>query len=239
MPPRPAQPRPADHLRLVTPAPAAGAAPKGLGAKALGGKALGGKALGGKALGGKTAAAKSLGARAAGDWAWHGLGIGVATASAGFATYALVFSTGEVVPSGNFNVFARYDHIYQAPAARRGEPVDTATAAAPEAVPPSRADVAKADTVDFTPTGSLAGGADGAQAGAGGEGRAAPASRLLPNFKLRDVFDGKALVESRSSLSVVKPGSVLDGAGQVLSIEKRGEQWVVLTQNGLIAGQRR
>ena len=50
---------------------------------------------------------------------------------------------------------------------------------------------------------------------------------------------GKALVESRSSLSVVKPGSMLDGAGEVLSIEKRGERWVVLTQNGVIAGQKR
>ena len=49
---------------------------------------------------------------------------------------------------------------------------------------------------------------------------------------------GQALVESRSSISVVKPGSMLDGAGQVLSIEKRGEHWVVLTANGIIAQRR-
>ena len=61
----------------------------------------------------------------------------------------------------------------------------------------------------------------------------------LPGFTVRDVFDGHALVESRSSLSVVKPGSVLDGAGQVLSIERRGDLWVVLTDKGLIAGVRR
>ena len=223
MPLRPAQPRTAAHLRLVTPAPAA--------ISSLRPRAPSRPAL--------------PGPRGVGDWAWHGLGVGVATASAGFAAYALVFSTGEVVPSGNFNIFARYDRIYQGPAARRGGAPDTATAAAPESASPdaTRRDLAKSDAVDFTPTGSLAGSPDQAP-GDGrpetpGGGRGGAEGRLLPNFKLRDVFDGKALVESRSSLSVVKPGSVLEGAGEVLSIEKRGEHWVVLTQNGLIAAQRR
>ena len=220
--------RPADHLRLVVP-PAAGAAAS---ATAVAAK--------GVAAGRPKAAAAA--ARSLGDWAWHGLGAGVATASAGFATYALVFSTGEVSPSGNFNLFARYDRLYQAPGARHGPSPDAGTASIP--VPsPARTDVAKADAVDFTPTGSL-----GASPGpSGGDGKAAPKGRVrpgaegrpLPNFTLRDVFDGKALVESRSSLSVVKPGSMLDGAGEVLSIERRGDRWVVLTSNGVIAGQRR
>lgn len=157
-------------------------------------------------------------ARSLGDWVWHGLGAGVAAGSAGFATYALLFSTGEVVPSGNFNLFARYDRLYQAAGARHAAAVAT-----------EGAQTAAADPVDFTPTGSLAG-TGGANARRGADGPP------LPGFTLRDVFDGKALVESRSSLSVVKPGSVIAGAGEVLSIEKRGERWVVLTANGVIAG---
>ena len=232
MPSRPAQPRPADHLRLVTPAPSAAAATA---AAAVSLRPKGPRATTGRP-------AKEV--RSFADWALHGLGVGAATASAGFATYALVFSTGEVVPSGNFNIFARYDHLYQAPTVRRG--ADTETASAPEdaPAPPARSAVAaKGDGIDFTPTGTLAAASDAAEGDAKavqtGAGRTASANRALPNFKLRDVFDGKALVESRSSLSVVRPGSVLDGAGQVLSIEKRGDQWVVLTQNGVIAGQRR
>ena len=228
MPSRPAQPRPADHLRLVTPAVSAAAtATAAVSLRPKGARAA------------TARPAKEI--RSFADWALHGLGVGAATASAGFATYALVFSTGNVVPSGNFNIFARYDHLYQSPTVRRG--ADTETASAPEATPPARGAVAsREDGIDFTPTGTLSasdgvgGDAKAVQAGAG---RPAAASRALPNFKLRDVFDGKALVESRSSLSVVRPGSVLDGAGQVLSIEKRGDQWVVLTENGVIAGQRR
>ncbi len=225
MPSRPAPSRPADHLRLVTPAREA-PAPTSLRSQASRAKAA-------QPASGRAAA----GARSLGDWTLHGLGVGAATASAGFATYALVFSTGQVVPSGNFNLFARYDHLYQPPATHAEPAPDVATAAAPEAAPAraGRGDVARNEAVDFTPTGSLTPGADRAP----GEGRTSAGNHPLPNFTLRDVFDGKALVESRTSLSVVRPGSVLEGAGQVLSIEKRGERWVVLTQNGVIAGQTR
>ncbi len=201
-----AKPRTADHLRLVTPA-----------AVAMGTAAARPKAA--------VAAARSLG-----DWLWHGLGAGVAAASAGFATYALIFSSGEVVPSGNFNLFARSDRAYQAASAQHPSPKD----AGEDLAGPARSETADRAGVDFAPTGSLA--APSAAPARFGRGADGPA---LPNFTLRDVFDGKALVESRSSLSVVKPGSMLDGAGAVLSIEKRGERWVVLTENGIIAGQRR
>ncbi len=217
----PAKPRSADHLRLVTPAAAAvaGAASTRPQAAAAGH--------------GKAAAAT----RSLGDWLWHGLGVGAATASAGFATYAMVFSTGEVVPSGNFNVFARYDRLYQAAGAQHAG----AKAAAPggDAATAEPTETADRGGIDFAPTGSVAGQQGGTGSGAAGRTRRGPDGPALPDFTLRDVFDGKALVESRSSLSVVKPGSVLDGAGEVLSIEKRGERWVVLTQNGVIAGQRR
>ena len=215
-----AKPRSADHLRLVTPA-----APAGVGA----------------AWARPTPKAAAAPGRSVGDWLWHGLGVGAATASAGFATYALIFSTGEVVPSGNFNVFARSDRPYQAAGAQHPGP----KSATPGGDAPSagRTETADGGGVDFAPTGSVAGSASadgaGADSGAAARPRRGSDGPALPGFTLRDVFDGKALVESRSSLSVVKPGSVLDGAGEVLSIEKRGERWVVLTANGVIAGQRR
>ena len=62
------------------------------------------------------------------------------------------------------------------------------------------------------------------------------ASTPLPSFVLRDVFDGKALVESPRALALVGPGTVLEGAGEVLSIERRGAGWVVLTTKGQIGG---
>ena len=183
----------------------------------------------GRSRGGALAAGRSLG-----DWLWHGLGAGAAAASAGFATYALIFSTGEVVPSGDFNLFSRSDRPYQAAGAQHPEPKGDGAA-------PGRGEAADRGGVDFAPTGSVAAPAPGGGTGlsAAGRIRRGPDGPALPNFTLRDVFDGKALVESRSSLSVVKPGSVLDGAGEVLSIEKRGEHWVVLTQNGVIAGRTR
>ncbi len=220
VPPRPAQPpRPADHLRLVQP-PAA--APP----------ARAGAAAAGVAASAARSPLRPAAPRAFGDWMLNGLGVGAAAASAAFATYALVFSTGEVVPSGNFNVFARYDRLYQGGAR---------TLAPPGATPSgNRTDVASGDAVDFTPTGSVGPEPDAPQADRTGpptpRGSDGPP---LPDFTLRDVFDGKALVESHASLSVVKPGSVIDGAGEVLSIEKRGTRWVVLTANGVIAGQRR
>ncbi len=227
----PAKPRSADHLRLVTQAAAArqitAAAARQTTAAAR------------PTTGGATRQAAAVAAtRSLGDWLWQGLGVGAATASAGFATYALVFATGDVVPSGNFNVFARYDRLYQAAGAQHAG----AKAATPGGdAAPDPTETADRGGVDFAPTGSVpaAGQQGGPGPGAAARTRHGPDGPALPNFTLRDVFDGKALVESRSSLSVVKPGSVLDGAGEVLSIEKRGERWVVLTQNGVIAGQRR
>ena len=170
--------------------------------------------------------------RGAGDWLLGGLGVGAATASAGFAAYMLAFGPNELVPGGEFTIFSAYDRrpqVAQATAGpTHGSPVGSGQ---PTGGSPAGAGQAIRDPVDFTPTGSIA------SAGAPVQPKEAQHSNgmALPAFNLRDVFDGQALVESRSSVSVVRPGSVLDGAGEVLSIEKRGEHWVVLTANGIIA----
>jgi hypothetical protein len=60
------------------------------------------------------------------------------------------------------------------------------------------------------------------------------AAAPLKGYVVRDVFDGMALVESPYGLTLVKPGAVLLGAGQVTGMEMRAGKWVVLTSQGII-----
>ena len=61
-------------------------------------------------------------------------------------------------------------------------------------------------------------------------------SSLLQNFSVEDVRDGIAVVASRFGSQQVAPGDFIPGAGRVLRIERRGEDWVVLTSLGIITG---
>jgi hypothetical protein len=57
----------------------------------------------------------------------------------------------------------------------------------------------------------------------------------LAGWVLREVYDGAALVESRSGrLHEVAPGRTLPGVGRVKGIERRGKIWVVVTAKGVI-----
>jgi hypothetical protein len=61
----------------------------------------------------------------------------------------------------------------------------------------------------------------------------------VDGWVLREVYNGSALVESRSrGLYEVMPGNVIPGAGRVESIERRGARWVVITDKGLIGAYR-
>ncbi|MDB5594747.1 MAG: uncharacterized protein JWM36_1708 [Hyphomicrobiales bacterium] len=53
-------------------------------------------------------------------------------------------------------------------------------------------------------------------------------------YVLRLVEGGMAFVESREGLRTVETGQVLPGVGKVRAIEKRGDNWVVVTSAGLI-----
>jgi hypothetical protein len=67
---------------------------------------------------------------------------------------------------------------------------------------------------------------------------AAAAPRTPPTayraFVLRDIEDGHAVVEGADGLEEVGPGDVLPGGARVERIEKRGPNWVVLTNRGAI-----
>ena len=61
-------------------------------------------------------------------------------------------------------------------------------------------------------------------------------SPLLQNYRVEDARDGIAVVDSRYGSQQVAPGDFIPGAGRVLRIEKRGEDWIVLTSLGIITG---
>ena len=54
-------------------------------------------------------------------------------------------------------------------------------------------------------------------------------------FVLRDVEHGRAIVEGAHGLEEVVPGDILPGGARVEKIERRGAQWLVLTDRGAIA----
>lgn len=57
----------------------------------------------------------------------------------------------------------------------------------------------------------------------------------VDGWVLRDVYDGLALVEARGGgLREIAPGEFLPGVGEIRSIERRGQSWVVLTSRGVI-----
>jgi tetrahydromethanopterin S-methyltransferase subunit G len=68
--------------------------------------------------------------------------------------------------------------------------------------------------------------------------RAGAPKPLLQDYAVEDVQDGIALVGGRYGQLQVAPGDFIPGAGRVLRIERRGGDWYVLTNNGVIAGGR-
>jgi hypothetical protein len=67
------------------------------------------------------------------------------------------------------------------------------------------------------------------------EAKAAAKPKAVEGWVLREVYDGGAVVESRSGrLYEVVPGRNLPSVGRVESIERRGKIWVVVTAKGII-----
>jgi hypothetical protein len=58
--------------------------------------------------------------------------------------------------------------------------------------------------------------------------------KIVQNYVLREVADGVALIEGPDGLREVWPGRGVPGAGKVVSIERQGGKWVVITSEGLI-----
>lgn len=61
---------------------------------------------------------------------------------------------------------------------------------------------------------------------------------ILEGWILRDIFNGRAMVEGRSGLYEVGPGSTLPGVGRVDAVKRQDGRWVVVTAKGLITSSR-
>jgi hypothetical protein len=63
--------------------------------------------------------------------------------------------------------------------------------------------------------------------------------QVVEGWVLRDIYDGRALVESRfGGLYEIGPGANLPGVGRVETIRRQDGRWVVVTSRGIIASYR-
>jgi hypothetical protein len=70
------------------------------------------------------------------------------------------------------------------------------------------------------------------------ETKEAPKPAILEGWVIRDIYRGRALVESRNGLFEIAPGSNLPGIGRVGTITQQNGRWVVVTPKGLIVSMR-
>ncbi|MDR3462080.1 MAG: hypothetical protein P4L76_07185 [Beijerinckiaceae bacterium] len=96
---------------------------------------------------------------------------------------------------------------------------------APLAVPPVKPQVAKAEPLDAAKKPAIA---------PTGED-AAKKPQIIPEWVVREVDDGVAIVESKRGQLAVETGATIPGAGVVKSIERHGASWTVVTSKGQLA----
>jgi hypothetical protein len=70
------------------------------------------------------------------------------------------------------------------------------------------------------------------------ETKEAPKPAILEGWVIRDIYRGRALVESRNGLFEIAPGSNLPGIGRVGTITQQNGRWIVVTPKGLIVSMR-
>jgi hypothetical protein len=64
--------------------------------------------------------------------------------------------------------------------------------------------------------------------------RSNPVDLRVSDYVLRQVVRDRVMVSNGNRAYWVRPGSILPGAGRVLSIERRGLKWTVVTARGII-----
>ena len=161
-----------------------------------------------------------------GDAVVSGLGVSAAVLSATFAGYMILSTSAS--PTRRPVTMADLDRDRSAINIAAGGP------------PPAPASVAPAADIDFTPTGSVESGSAAPHLERARAGEAGTHDGLvtLPDFRVRDVFDGTALIETRDTIRLVTAGTALEGAGTVVAIRRDGRAWVVQTTEGVIKQKR-
>ena len=61
-----------------------------------------------------------------------------------------------------------------------------------------------------------------------------PVVHTLAGFSVRGIYGGKAMVQTADGFMMVEPGKVIPGAGEVQRIERHGQEWVIITSEGII-----
>ena len=70
------------------------------------------------------------------------------------------------------------------------------------------------------------------------QGRPRTKPAIMQDWVLREIYDGRALVENQRIVYEAVPGSELPGLGRVETVRQQNGHWVVVTQRGLIVPPR-
>jgi hypothetical protein len=157
------------------------------------------------------------------DRALAGFGVLIALSSLGFAGYMVsdIDRPTRVAGMEYLAIFARPSH----PTIPADERVGALSA-------PGARDASER-ALDRTPTGSIS---DPAAVGRAANGLApsalAAGPAAAPAFKLLYVSEGEGLLQTDVGILHVKAGDVLPRLGRIESIEKVGQRWVLLSENG-------
>jgi hypothetical protein len=177
--------------------------------------------------------------RSAVDGALAGVGVVIALSSLAFAGYMVsdVDRAPRIAGMEYLSIFARPSHGNPVTQTRAGvivagtEPADDAPAIDPTPT-------GSIPQIDRTPTASIPGRADASRTinlvappPMRVTAPIAPAPPASP-YKLLDVLNGEALVQTDVGLRHVRAGDTLPDLGRINAIEKRGDHWVLTTQSG-------
>jgi hypothetical protein len=158
------------------------------------------------------------------DRALAAFGVLIALSSLGFAGYMVsdVDRPTRIAGMEYLAIFARPSHSTAPPDERVRALAELGQRNAPTA------------SIDATPTGSISPLAAGSvrPSGVVPAGGAADAKSPSIAFRLLYVANGEGLLQTDVGILHVKAGDVLPTLGRIESIEKVGERWVMVSQNG-------
>ncbi len=151
-------------------------------------------------------------------------GVLIACCSLAFAGYMMadVDRPARIVGMEYLSIFARPSHsLIAAEPPKAPASVEATNNFAPQSVDPTPTGSIRESSVSARPLDLIV----------------SPVRELDPKappsaYKLLEVSDGEALIESETGFRRVKVGDVLPDLGRVKTIEKRGDHWLLTTQNG-------
>ncbi len=91
--------------------------------------------------------------------------------------------------------------------------------------------------IDMTPTGSIGTGDRRPDGPKGGDGDGFEPRDLLKNYKLEMVRGGVAIIQGPLGQFSVESGSLMPNGDRIISIDRRGGRWVVVTTSGIVDNQ--